>query len=287
MSRKEIDRLLTASEYIRAGQEELSALLMGRRRQTSSAANFSPFAKKKRDHQRMKKRRRKYGGRSNSDQSSEEEYDFSLMHHRRRPPPLILGAGDNESDSSEEEEDYGGGGAISARKFPSSAAFLKPERERRLRLDRKRIDRERKEIQRLERDLQLQELYMCPVQARLERAALKARFGRRPRKLKNRKRNNARDSDQFAAEKSTDLDENPFKGVPLKRFTRPQVIGGILYRCECSRRNGLQDDCKRTLCQGRPECLTNPPMCIPSGGLGFILPTCPYCKAPYKAEYDK
>jgi hypothetical protein len=37
--------------------------------------------------------------------------------------------------------------------------------------------------------------------------------------------------------------------------------------CYCGKRNGLQDDCRRTLCQGRPECFTDPPSCRPSQGV--------------------
>jgi hypothetical protein len=43
---------------------------------------------------------------------------------------------------------------------------------------------------------------------------------------------------------------------------RPEYIG-----CCCGKKNGLQDDCRRSLCQGRPECLTDPPTCLPSQGV--------------------
>jgi hypothetical protein len=50
-----------------------------------------------------------------------------------------------------------------------------------------------------------------------------------------------------------------------------ELKGGVLYsKCDCTRRNGLQSDCGRFLCMGRPDCLTEPPMCIPSRGLGYI-----------------
>jgi hypothetical protein len=51
----------------------------------------------------------------------------------------------------------------------------------------------------------------------------------------------------------------------------PELRGGVLYpNCHCTKRNGLQSDCGRFLCRGREECLTNPPMCIHSGGFGYI-----------------
>lgn len=35
--------------------------------------------------------------------------------------------------------------------------------------------------------------------------------------------------------------------------------------CQCEKRNGLQDDCPRSDCQGSPECLARPnPTCGPS-----------------------
>jgi hypothetical protein len=55
--------------------------------------------------------------------------------------------------------------------------------------------------------------------------------------------------------------------VPLKRVKSRELKGGVLYsNCACTKRNGLQSDCGRFLCMGRPECVTNPPTCLPSGG---------------------
>ncbi|KAL0279314.1 UNVERIFIED_CONTAM: hypothetical protein PYX00_000903 [Menopon gallinae] len=47
-----------------------------------------------------------------------------------------------------------------------------------------------------------------------------------------------------------------------------ELRGGNLYQCcQCLKRNGLQHDCPRTPCQGRPACLVKPwPDCWPSGG---------------------
>jgi hypothetical protein len=46
----------------------------------------------------------------------------------------------------------------------------------------------------------------------------------------------------------------------------PEYVG-----CYCGKRNGLQDDCRRILCQGRRECFTNPPTCLPSQGVWSLL----------------
>ncbi|XP_058170578.1 keratin-associated protein 16-1-like [Anopheles ziemanni] len=45
-----------------------------------------------------------------------------------------------------------------------------------------------------------------------------------------------------------------------------ELRGGLLIsNCECLKRNGLQHDCPRTLCQGKPCCLTKPEAnCCPS-----------------------
>ncbi|KAB0794865.1 hypothetical protein PPYR_11704 [Photinus pyralis] len=45
-----------------------------------------------------------------------------------------------------------------------------------------------------------------------------------------------------------------------------ELLGGILYvGCDCGKKNGLQDDCRRTQCQGSPACLAKPePTCCPS-----------------------
>ncbi|XP_037924132.1 uncharacterized protein LOC119659885 isoform X2 [Hermetia illucens] len=53
---------------------------------------------------------------------------------------------------------------------------------------------------------------------------------------------------------------------PIKECRSCEIRGSILYtRCECIRRNGLQQDCPRRLCQGKPCCLTTPdPRCCPA-----------------------
>ncbi|XP_076663241.1 uncharacterized protein LOC143366229 [Andrena cerasifolii] len=46
----------------------------------------------------------------------------------------------------------------------------------------------------------------------------------------------------------------------------PEMRSGILYtRCYCVHRDGLQDDCPLTQCQGQPDCLCKPwPVCPPA-----------------------
>jgi hypothetical protein len=69
------------------------------------------------------------------------------------------------------------------------------------------------------------------------------------------------------------ISNNQVGHVPFKRVKSHELKGGVLYsKCDCTKRNGLQSDCGRFLCMGRPECVTNPPMCLPSGGLGYISP---------------
>ena len=42
-------------------------------------------------------------------------------------------------------------------------------------------------------------------------------------------------------------------------FVSPEMRAGVLYtKCECLLRNGLQDSCPLTLCQGQPDCLVHP-----------------------------
>lgn len=47
--------------------------------------------------------------------------------------------------------------------------------------------------------------------------------------------------------------------------SRELLNGTLLSGCDCVKRNGLQDQCKRVECRGRPECLIKPePQCIPA-----------------------
>uniref|UniRef100_A0A1B6KJZ5 Uncharacterized protein n=2 Tax=Graphocephala atropunctata TaxID=36148 RepID=A0A1B6KJZ5_9HEMI len=52
-----------------------------------------------------------------------------------------------------------------------------------------------------------------------------------------------------------------------------ELIAGYMKRnCDCVRRNGLQDKCELSQCQGRPLCLTTPmPLCPPSGGAALMV----------------
>ncbi|XP_045472939.1 uncharacterized protein LOC123679610 [Harmonia axyridis] len=54
-------------------------------------------------------------------------------------------------------------------------------------------------------------------------------------------------------------------GKELGESKSRELRAGILYvGCDCERKNGLQDNCLRTGCQGSPECLKSPPTCLPS-----------------------
>ncbi|XP_070502943.1 late cornified envelope protein 5A-like [Chironomus tepperi] len=53
---------------------------------------------------------------------------------------------------------------------------------------------------------------------------------------------------------------------PPKRCKSRELRGGVLLtNCDCVKRNGLQLDCPRTECKGRPCCTVKPwPLCCPS-----------------------
>ncbi|XP_046663464.1 uncharacterized protein LOC124356325 [Homalodisca vitripennis] len=60
----------------------------------------------------------------------------------------------------------------------------------------------------------------------------------------------------------------PSVWIPYPRPTvSVELRCGVLYSgCQCTKRNGLQQDCPRSECQGRPSCLDYPaPTCVPSG----------------------
>jgi hypothetical protein len=52
----------------------------------------------------------------------------------------------------------------------------------------------------------------------------------------------------------------------LKRCRSRELRGSILYTtCDCPKRNGLSDDCRKKECFGRPRCMAKPtPCCCPS-----------------------
>ncbi|KAK9512458.1 hypothetical protein O3M35_000889 [Rhynocoris fuscipes] len=63
--------------------------------------------------------------------------------------------------------------------------------------------------------------------------------------------------------------EEPPLNVPpwvLPRYKSQELRGGKLYSgCYCWKKNGMQDDCPRWDCAGRPECRVKPlPVCPPS-----------------------
>lgn len=45
----------------------------------------------------------------------------------------------------------------------------------------------------------------------------------------------------------------------MYRCKSRELRGGVFHmNCECVKRNGLQYDCPRTECQGRPKCMRQP-----------------------------
>jgi hypothetical protein len=63
------------------------------------------------------------------------------------------------------------------------------------------------------------------------------------------------------------VQKGPTGHIPQKRVRWVKKLdrggNGVYTSCDCRRRNGLQDDCRITVCHGRPECLTDPPTCLP------------------------
>ncbi|XP_032684681.1 uncharacterized protein LOC116850463 isoform X2 [Odontomachus brunneus] len=52
--------------------------------------------------------------------------------------------------------------------------------------------------------------------------------------------------------------------VPVKRCKSYDLRASIMHKCECIKRNGLQDRCMMWDCMGRPECMTKLyPVCGP------------------------
>ena len=201
----------------------------------------------------------------------------------------------------------GGGGGAGTGTSPCMTAILererkereRQEREIRERLERERIERERKRLETAEKNLKAREPYMCPGQAKMEKDALKKAkkdfLKGKPLNL-NRRNGNGENRVLSPQERfgpcvpTSDVAPCDPKACPgtaqnnfaVKEVKSRELVGGVLYTgCDCNKRNGLQHDCKRTLCQGRPECLTKPdPMCIPSGGPGYISPCYPVCQPP-------
>ncbi|KAF6210656.1 hypothetical protein GE061_013763 [Apolygus lucorum] len=69
-------------------------------------------------------------------------------------------------------------------------------------------------------------------------------------------------------ERRGSFDKDVMKTPPWEKDRKSvQVIGGLVVQgCQCTKRNGLQADCKMTGCNGHELCLTKPyPLC-PNGG---------------------
>lgn len=48
------------------------------------------------------------------------------------------------------------------------------------------------------------------------------------------------------------------RNPPQERANRSSIIGGVFYQsCQCTKRNGLQDECRKTTC-GNPMCPEKP-----------------------------
>jgi hypothetical protein len=147
-------------------------------------------------------------------------------------------------------------------------------KEKKEREEKERFEREKKDIERREKDFKRREPYLCPGQAYKERAAIKEAKNAHLEVEKKRERENA-------APKSPITPMAPIGPAPQTTYKDQELRGGVFHSgCDCSKRNGLQDDCQRIECQGRPECLTDPPMCIPAGGIGYISPCYPVCEPP-------
>ncbi|XP_024937373.1 uncharacterized protein LOC107275078 [Cephus cinctus] len=54
--------------------------------------------------------------------------------------------------------------------------------------------------------------------------------------------------------------------IDPRNMKYPEMRGGVLYtRCGCIHRDGLQDSCPLSECQGQPECLVKPWAICPPG----------------------
>lgn len=58
---------------------------------------------------------------------------------------------------------------------------------------------------------------------------------------------------------------NSYANFPQRCRSRELRGGNLITNCDCVKRNGLQYDCLRSECRGRPMCTTKPiPACCPS-----------------------
>jgi hypothetical protein len=156
------------------------------------------------------------------------------------------------------------------------------EREVRERLNKERIEMEKKEIERREQDLKARERYICPGRAQKEKAELEtAKKAHSAGKLLDR---NDKFGDEYGdlrriAQEYPKGKFGPCAPVQILATNITDLRDGTLpNKCICRKNNGLQHECMLSLCNGRPECLTNPPVCIPSGGRGYISPCFPVCE---------
>lgn len=283
MGEERRERLFSRLEYVKAGLEGISPFLMGIRERTRAAENSKMSAQEKRNGlqgttRKLKRHQTKDETRSrllphNTEHGSilpSGQSEFPLTDSETPMIDLhllVLGAevGDNGFETNAmccqcQAADYIGDAESSV---SSCTAAILDHGENRERLEKENIEKE--EI--LPREQELKAREQCAEQAQMEEAAVtqakKASFAGKP------------------------LQKIPVGHTTLKNVNSHELRGGILYsNCGCTRRNGLQSDCGRFLCRGRPECLTYPPMCSHSVGLRYTSTVCdpPCCS---EAEMDR
>ncbi|XP_022191442.2 uncharacterized protein LOC111049626 [Nilaparvata lugens] len=72
--------------------------------------------------------------------------------------------------------------------------------------------------------------------------------------------------EQWDTQETLNNTKGPYRiGVIKPEHQHQELIGSQLVQsCECGKRNGLQDDCRRWSCRGSPQCRTTPlPKCKP------------------------
>ncbi|XP_075213610.1 uncharacterized protein LOC142319821 [Lycorma delicatula] len=76
--------------------------------------------------------------------------------------------------------------------------------------------------------------------------------------------------DQWDTEDTLNNTKGPYRFGRIEPANEyKELIGGqLILRCDCGKRNGLQDECRRWNCRGSPKCRITPfPECDPFKGL--------------------
>ncbi|XP_043475623.1 uncharacterized protein LOC122507129 [Leptopilina heterotoma] len=118
------------------------------------------------------------------------------------------------------------------------------------------METEKKVISTTKKEEQKPPTYLCiPIKEE------KSNSSNQNKELKNLKRIETKEKVKKKKKGKKNVDEEE----DLCSFMNPEMRGGVLYtKCDCLIRNGLQDDCPLTLCQGQPDCLIKPwPLCPP------------------------